>query len=87
MEHRSLLRLQNYMKKLLEFIIKGILGKKDFTVTESVEGDFVNLGIKVPGEDTGLIIGKEGRTIKAIRNLLKVRATLERKGVSVSIDS
>jgi len=74
------------VKKLLEYIIKGILGKKDFTVTESTEGDFVNLGIKVPGEDTGLIIGKEGRTIKAIRNLLKVRATLERKGVSVSIE-
>ncbi|MDP3994292.1 MAG: KH domain-containing protein [bacterium] len=74
------------MKKLLEYIIKGILGKKDFTVTESTEGDFVNLGIKVPDEDIGLIIGKEGKTIKAIRNLLKVRATLERRGVSVSIE-
>ena len=74
------------MKKLLEFIIEGILGKKDFAVTENAEGDFVNLAIKIPGEDTGLIIGKGGKTIKAIRNLLKVRATLERKGVSVSIE-
>ena len=74
------------MKKLLEFIIEGILGKKDFTVTESTKEDFVNLAIKIPGKDTGLIIGKEGKTIKAIRNLLKVRATLERRGVSVSIE-
>jgi len=74
------------VKKLLEFIIEGILGKKDFTVTEKTEGDFVNLAIKIPGQDTGLVIGKEGKTIKAIRNLLKVRATLERRGVSVSIE-
>lgn len=80
------LQINGKVKKLLEYIIKGILGKKDFTVTESTGGGFVNLGIKVPGKDTGLIIGKEGRTIKAIRNLLKVRATLERKGVSVSIE-
>ena len=74
------------MKKLLEYIVGGILGNKDFTVKESVEDDFVGLSIKVPSKDIGLIIGKEGKIIKAIRNLLKVRATLERKGVSVSIE-
>ena len=74
------------MKKLLEFIIEGILGKKDYKITENTEGDFVNLAIKIPKEDTGLIIGKEGKTIKAIRNILKIRATLERRGVSVSIE-
>ena len=31
----------------------------------------------------GILIGKEGKTIKAIRNLLKVRATLEKKVVNV----
>lgn len=74
------------MKKLLEFIVKGVLGDNKFSVSESVEGNFVNLSIKVPPENMGFIIGKEGKTIKSIRNLLKVRATLERKGVSVSIE-
>jgi predicted RNA-binding protein YlqC (UPF0109 family) len=33
----------------------------------------------------GLIIGKRGKTIRTIRNLLRVRATLEKKGVSVAV--
>lgn len=74
------------MKKLLEYIVEGILGNKDFTVKETVEDDFVSLSVKVPSNNIGIIIGKEGKIIKAIRNLVKVRATLERKGVSVSIE-
>lgn len=74
------------MKKLLEFIIKNILGEgKDFTVLEEENENFVNLSIKVSPEDIGMVIGKGGSTIKAIRNILRVKATLEKKGVSVSI--
>lgn len=74
------------MKQLLEFIIRGIIGNKDFEVKEVVEGDFVNLTIKADPEDTGLIIGKQGKTIKAIRNLVKIKATLEKKGVSIYLN-
>lgn len=73
------------MKKLLEYILEGILGDKDFKVTEDVDGDFVKLSIKVEPEDMGMVIGKGGSTIKSIRNILRVRATLEKKGVSVEI--
>lgn len=73
------------MKELLEYILEGILGKKDFEVAESVEGDFVTLSVKVAPQDTGLVIGKGGATIKSIRNLIRVRATLEKKGASVII--
>jgi len=73
------------MKELLEHILAGILGQKKFEVLEETDGDFVRLSIKVPPEDTGLIIGKGGATIKAIRSLIRVRATLEKKGASVSL--
>ena len=33
----------------------------------------------------GLIIGKNGKTIRAIRNLLRVRAAIEKKAVFVSV--
>lgn len=75
------------MKELLEYIVEGILGKKDFEVGQSVEGDFVTLSLKVAPEDTGLIIGKGGAIIKAIRNLIRVRATLEKKGASVILQT
>jgi len=74
------------MKELLEYILQGILGKDGFYVTEEVDGDFVRLFIKVePEENAGIVIGKGGTTIKAIRNILRVKATLEKKGVSVNL--
>jgi len=79
--------LKKKMKELLEYIIAGILGKKDFKVSQDVEGDFIRLLLKVPPEDMGLVIGKGGTTIKAIRNLIRVRATLEKKGASVILQT
>ena len=74
------------MKNLLEFILLSITGSTQCSVEERTEdNDHINLVINAPQEIIGLIIGKGGKTIKAIRNLIKVRATLEKKGVSISI--
>lgn len=73
------------MKDLLEYILKGILGETGFYITEEVDGDFVRLLIKVEPENAGIVIGKGGGTIKAIRCILRVKATLEKKGVSVNL--
>ncbi|MEK7112247.1 MAG: KH domain-containing protein [Patescibacteria group bacterium] len=75
------------MKDLLTFILKGITGKKDLDIVEETEGDRTHFLIKAPEDSVGIIIGKEGKTIKAIRSLLKVRATLEKKGVAVSVEA
>lgn len=74
------------MKELLAFILKGITGKKDLEIVEESEGERTHFLVKAPEDSVGIIIGKEGKTIKAIRSLLKVRATLEKKGVSVSVE-
>jgi len=74
------------MKELLEYILKEITKSDSVKVTEEVDENFSKLTILAPKELMGIIIGKEGRIIKAIRNLLKVRATLEKKGVNVSIE-
>lgn len=73
------------MKELLEYILKGILPDTNFYVTEEVDGEFVRLFIKVDPDKVGIVIGKGGNTIKAIRNILRVKATLEKKGVSVNL--
>lgn len=74
------------MKDLLTFILKEITKKDDFEIKEEVDGDFIRFTVLAPKEIMGIIIGREGRTIKSIRNLLKVRATLEKKAVSVSVE-
>ena len=73
------------MKKLLEFLLKNILGETEFSVNEETDGNFVNYTLKTKPENIGFIIGKGGTTIKAIRNLLRVRAIFEKKVVSVSV--
>lgn len=74
------------MKNLLKFILTEITGSKDFKIKEETDGDFINLDVSAAKDLMGIIIGKEGRVIKAIRSLLKVKATLEKKGVALSVN-
>ena len=74
------------MKKLLEYLVKNVTGIEDFSVKEEVDGNFINFVIKVDPKEAGLVIGKQGKTIKTLRNILKVRAILEKKGVNISIE-
>lgn len=73
------------MKDLLEFIIEGITGASDFDIEEEGGENHVSFIIKAKKDNIGLIIGKNGKTIRAIRTLLRVRATLDKKAVSLSV--
>jgi len=74
------------MKTLVEYIVKCIVDKKDEVEVKSVEGDkSIVLEIKVAQEDMEKVIGKEGRTIKAIRTLLGAAATKIGKKVMVEL--
>lgn len=68
------------------FLSKGITGSKEVTVVPEENEGFTNYKINSPKEFVGLLVGKGGNTIKAIRNILKVRATLENKVVGVSVE-
>jgi len=74
------------MKDLLNFMLKGILGESKFEITESEDAGRTLYSIKTDPENVGLIIGKGGRMIHSLRNLLKVRATLEKTAVSLNVE-
>lgn len=74
------------MRDLLEYLVREISGRKDLEVAEQAEGEVINLTVHSDPSVIGLIIGKQGKTIRTIRNLVKVRATLEKKAVNVSIE-
>jgi len=66
------------MKQLLEFIIKGITAKpEEVIISESEEEGSLILKLKVADDDFGTIIGKGGRTVKALRDVLRLRAQKE----------
>ena len=76
------------MKDLLTFLVKNIVKHPDkVSITESAgqEGE-INLELRVSPEDMGLVIGKGGKVIKSIRNLLRTKAILENKRVNLLLD-
>lgn len=75
------------MKQLLEFLIQSIVNyPQEVTIREEIEGEGANLTIKANPEDIKVIIGRNGRTIKAIRNLLWVVVAKQGKKINLAIE-
>lgn len=73
------------MKELAEFIITKIVNHpEEVVITEENEDGRLNLKISVNQEDLPIVIGKEGRIIKSIRNLIK--ASARKKNLWVNIE-
>ena len=61
------------MKEAIEKIIKALVGEPDAVeVAESSDGKNVRIEVRVSESDMGRVIGREGRTVKAIRSILFV---------------
>ena len=74
------------MKDTLIFLLQKIVDHPDdIYVTEEGEESRVLLTIHANQEDLGKIIGKNGRIIKAIRDLVKLMATKQNLYVDVTI--
>lgn len=75
------------MKELLDFILRNILGKDSkFDIAEEDDGTIVKLTVKTADNEGGMVIGKGGKVIKAIRNILRIKATLEKKKIILLVN-
>lgn len=74
------------MKDLLNFIVTSLVTKPEaVSIDEQKDNGNVNLILSVDPQDMGLIIGKSGQTIRAIRKLLTVRAIAENVRVNLQL--
>ena len=74
------------LKLVLTDIARAIVDNPDAVeVTENVDGDDIELILKVAQEDTGMVIGRHGKIAKAIRQIMKVAAVRTGKHVTVEI--
>ena len=77
------------MKELIEHIVKSIVNSPDEVVVSEKESvDFPGLiiySIKVAETDKGIVIGRGGRTINAIRDLVTIAAIRLQKRVKVLV--
>jgi uncharacterized protein len=75
------------MKELLEYLARGLVEKPDeVQVTEVQEDDgTVVLELSVARDDYGNVIGRGGRTVSALRTVVKAAAVKDKRRVFVDI--
>jgi predicted RNA-binding protein YlqC (UPF0109 family) len=74
------------MKDLIAHIAKALVDKPEEVVVTEIEGQQIYLiELKVADEDIGKIIGKQGRTVQAIRTILGAASAKMKKRSSLEI--
>lgn len=75
------------MKDLLNYIVTNLVTKPEAVkIEENKDNGNVDFNLSVDPQDMGLIIGKGGQTIRAIRRLLTVRAIAENVRVNLQLN-
>lgn len=72
------------MKDTLLFIISSIVDNPDDVTVEEQDSDgILNLIVTVAKDDMGKVIGKEGKVIRSVRNIMKITAM--KHGIRINI--
>ena len=68
------------MKELIKYIAQALVDNPDQVIVEEVEGNQTSvLELKVAKEDLGKVIGKQGRTARAMRTILSAASAKIKK--------
>ncbi len=74
------------MKPLIEYVARSLVDDPDAVrVTQREAGRTTILELTVAPEDTGKVIGREGRVANALRALLRVAANRQRRRAMLDI--
>ena len=64
------------MKDLIAYIAKALVDKPEEVKVSEIEGEQTSvIELKVAKEDLGKVIGKQGRTARAMRTILSAAST------------
>ena len=68
------------MKNLIEYIAKALVDRPEDVIVTEIEGEQTSvIELKVAKEDLGKVIGKQGRTARAMRTILSASSTKLKK--------
>ena len=74
------------MKELIKYIAQALVDNPEQVSVEEVEGNQTSvLELKVAKEDLGKVIGKQGRTARAMRTILSAASAKLRKRTVLEI--
>ncbi|HLD01722.1 MAG TPA: KH domain-containing protein [Patescibacteria group bacterium] len=74
------------MKDTLSYIVTAIVDDpKKVAITEEEVDEVTQFTIDVAPEDMGKVIGKNGKVIRSIRNVMKILAMKQNKRINISL--
>lgn len=74
------------LKELIEFVARALVDHPDQVEVSEISGEqTIVLELKVAKEDLGKVIGKQGRTVKAMRAILSAASSKVRKRADLEI--
>ena len=74
------------MKELIEYIAKALVDNPDQVKVSEIEGEKTSvIELSVAKEDLGKVIGKQGRTARAMRTILSAASTKVKKRAVLEI--
>jgi hypothetical protein len=75
------------MKEFLEFLVKGIVSKpEEVEISEAQSEGIYIYNIHVSDEDMGVVIGKDGKTIRSLRNMAKAKAIKDNIRIQIILE-
>jgi predicted RNA-binding protein YlqC (UPF0109 family) len=75
------------MKELLEYLVRALVDQPDEVRVESFEEDdgTIVFEIGVADDEVGMVIGKGGRTINAVRSVIRAASIKDEKRVLIDV--
>ncbi len=74
------------LKELIELIAKALVDQPELVEVSELEGEQTSvIELRVAKEDLGKVIGKQGRTARAMRTILSAASTKIRKRAVLEI--
>ena len=74
------------MKDLVKYMAQALVDKPEMVEVSEIVGEQTSvLELRVAKEDLGKVIGKQGRTAKAMRTILSAASTKLKKRVALEI--
>lgn len=74
------------LKELIEYMARALVDKPELVRVSEIEGEQTSvIELRVAKEDLGKVIGKQGRTARAMRTILSAASTKIRKRAVLEI--
>ena len=76
------------MQELIELVVKALVDSPEEVTVKKVEGErSIIFEVRVPPNDLGKVIGKQGRIANSLRTLVRAAGAKQHKSIWVDINS